>query len=409
MISEVKKTDKSLFGSIQLPASKSISNRVLIIRALCEMNFNIRNLSESDDTKILNRILQSNDNNFDVEHAGTAMRFLTAYLSIIVGEWTLSGSVRMKQRPIGPLVNALHEMGADISYAENEGFPPLKIFGKNLVNNKISIDANISSQFISALLLIAPVLPNGLELSLNNKISSLPYINMTLSLMKYFGINSNWTANVIRIKHQKYKGIDFEVENDWSAAAFWYSKVFLSESSDLTINGLKKKSIQGDAKIAEIFENLGVKTEFSDNGIRLTKTVLKPAFFNYDLSDYPDLAQTIVVALAFKDIPFRISGLESLHIKETDRIKALITELSNFGFVVTEPSMGVIEWQGEICQESSTPVAFEVATYDDHRMAMAFAPVALVRHRVVIKNPKVVSKSYPEFWNELRSVGFEIH
>lgn len=408
MTNEIKKADKNLIGEIQLPASKSISNRVLIIRALSDNYFDIKNLSESDDTKVLDQILNSNNRNFDVGHAGTAMRFLTAYLSRIVGEWTLTGSERMKQRPIAPLVNALKELGADINYLEVDGYPPLKIFGRNLNKSKIKIDAGISSQFISALLMITPLLPEGLEITLSNKISSRPYIDMTLALMKYFGIDSTWDSTTISIRNQKYDGKDFKVENDWSAAAFWYSKAFLSKSSNLVISGLNKKSLQGDSRIADIYDKLGVNTEYYNDSIRLTKKGKIPEYFHFDLSDYPDLAQSLAVALVFKHIPFTLSGLESLHIKETDRVQALILELAKFGFVLHETSFGVLEWRGEVCQESTIPDAFEVKTYNDHRMAMAFAPIAMVRHRVVIKDPSVVSKSYPEFWNELRSVGFEV-
>ncbi|MFC2121707.1 3-phosphoshikimate 1-carboxyvinyltransferase, partial [Bacteroidota bacterium] len=377
-------------------------------RALCNEYFNINNISESDDSKILNKILNSNDNYFDVGHAGTAMRFLTAYLARIVGEWTLTGSERMKQRPVGPLVDALIELGADIKYLENVGCPPIRILGKNLSKSKIIIDAGISSQFISALLLIAPTLPHGLELSLKNNISSLPYIDMTLSLMSYFGVSSKWNGKTIIIEPQEYKGRDYEVESDWSAAAFWYSKVFLSKNADLLINGLKKNSIQGDSEIVEIYKQLGVNSEFIDNGLKLTKIEKIPDSFHYDLGDFPDLAQSLIVALTFKHVPFRITGLKSLHIKETDRILALKKELGKFGFVIEETSNGVLEWHGEISQESTMPGAFEVETYNDHRMAMAFAPIAMVRHRVIINNPSVVSKSYPEYWNELNTIGFEI-
>ncbi len=405
---EIKKPDKNLIGEVKLPASKSISNRILIIRALSDFYFEIKNLSDSDDTKVLDKILSSNDSNFNVGHAGTAMRFLTAYLSRIVGEWTLSGSKRMQQRPIRQLVSALKDLGADINYMKNDGYPPIKIFGKNLIKSKINIDASISSQFISALLLIAPLLPEGLEITLNNKISSKPYIDMTLALMKCFNVKSRWDEETLIINPQKYNGKSFKVENDWSAAAFWYAMAFLSETSNLLIKGLWKNSLQGDSKIAEIYDKLGINTEFINDTIRLTKINKSPEIFQYDLSDYPDLAQSLVVAMVFRNIPFSIYGLESLHIKETDRIQALITELSKFGFVLHESSYGVLEWKGEICQESTITDSFEVETYNDHRMAMAFAPIALVRQQVIIKDPIVVTKSYPKFWEELISVGFDV-
>ncbi|MBE9466977.1 MAG: 3-phosphoshikimate 1-carboxyvinyltransferase [Bacteroidetes bacterium] len=402
---KISKDNRNLVGEINLPASKSISNRLLIIQALNYSLAPITNLSQSDDTKIIYSVLNSNTNNFDVANSGTAMRFLTAFLSKIVGEWTITGSDRMKERPIGELVKALRELGANIEYLENEGFPPLKILGSNLTGKTIELDANISSQFISALLLIAPTLKNGLTIKLNGKIVSKPYINLTLNILKQFGIKSTFINNTITINNQPFSAKDFSVEADWSAASYWYEMAAFADKVDLKLYGLNKNSLQGDSAVAKIFKNFGVKTTFINNGIHLTKEECNIKKFNIDLIDYPDLAQTIVVTCSFLKIPFKISGLETLKIKETNRINALISELSKFNIKLTETSDGVLECND--FQHNNIDKYF-IDTHSDHRMALSFAPISILNKKIIFDNIDVINKSYPAFYEDLKRVGFKI-
>ena len=420
---KISKNNKTLTGEITLPPSKSISNRLLIIRALCN-NFTINNLSQSDDTKVLEDALDLNSNTIDTGHSGTAMRFLTAFLSNKEGEWILTGSEEIKNRPVGTLINALKQLGANIEYPAKQGFPPLKIKGTQLNGGTLEIEANISSQFISALLLIAPTLQDGLTLKLKNKVISAPYIHLTLKLMNYFGIKSVWNHNVISIPHnlsrsfgENYKAKDISVEADWSAASYWYEMAALADDVDLTIYGLNKESHQGDAIVAKLFERLGVKTTFLTNGIKLSKQsrpqVLAGKIFEFDFTDYPDLAQTFAVTLSMLNIPFKLSGLESLQIKETNRIKALKNELLKLGINLTQPESGILEWNNSLVFQYNNKFKnslknIEIQTYKDHRMAMAFAPIALKYGNVTINEPEVVSKSYPDFWDDMRRVGFNI-
>ncbi len=402
---KITKDNKNLIGEITLPASKSISNRLLIIQALSYSHFTIKNISKSDDTKIIYSVLNSNTNNFDVDNSGTAMRFLTAFLSKIVGEWILTGSDRMKKRPIGKLVDALRELGANIEYIEDEGFPPLEILGSNLTGKTIEINANISSQFISALLLIAPTLKNGLTIKLKGKIVSKPYIDLTLNILKYFGINSSFINNAIKINNQKFIPKEFFVEADWSAASYWYEMAAFADNVDLKLFGLSKDSLQGDAVVAKIFEDFGVKTTFFNNGIHLTKKESNIKEFNIDLTNYPDLAQTLVVTCAFLEIPFKISGLANLKIKETNRIKALINELSKFNINLNETSEGVLECNN--FQPNNIEEYF-INTCNDHRMALSFLPISILNKKIIIDNINVINKSYPAFYDDLGKVGFEV-
>ena len=402
----ITKQNRNLAGEINLPASKSISNRLLIIQALNYSLSPIKNISKSDDTKIIYSVLNSNTNVFDVANSGTAMRFLTAFLSKIVGEWTITGNDRMKKRPIGELVEALRELGANIEYLENEGFPPLKILGSNLTGKTIEADANISSQFISALLLIAPTLKNGLTLNLKNKIVSKPYIDLTLNILKQFGINSSFINNTIKIDNQKFIPKKFLVEADWSSASYWYEMAAFADKLDLKLYGLNKNSLQGDSAVAKIFENFGVKTTFINNGIHLTKKESNIKKFNIDLTDYPDLAQTLVVTCSFLKIPFKISGLETLKIKETNRINALISELSKFNIKLTETSKGILE-----CNDfqHNNIKKYIIDTHNDHRMTLSFAPISIFNKKIIIDNIDVINKSYPAFYEDLKRVGFEIN
>lgn len=392
---------KSDFQSavIDLPASKSIANRALIIKALSNGNELINNLSEARDTQTMLRLLNSDEFELDVLDAGTTMRFLTAYLTITNQHKILTGSERMQERPIKLLVDALIKLGADISYKSNAGYPPIEIksFNDNGIR-EISISGEVSSQYISALLMIGPLLKNGLILNLSGRIGSRPYIEMTLSVMRSFGINSTFEGNVVQIGHQKYQGTPYTVEPDWSAASYWYSLVALSENSSITLKGLTRNSIQGDSVIQKIMENLGVTTTYSLEGAILTKSASKN-YFEYDFTDCPDLAQTVAVICAAKGIEATFTGLESLKIKETDRVVALQTELAKMNCQLNEEGS---KWVLKPFKIDSEKVF--INTYEDHRMAMAFAPLCL-KLDVTIEDKSVVKKSYPNYWKDYELVG----
>lgn len=403
---QVKVINKKTKASIQLPSSKSISNRVLILNALSYSPYEIQNLSDSDDVKVMMKALNSNDTHFDIMAAGTAMRFLTAFLSKIVGEWTITGTERMKNRPIKLLVEALIAVGARIEYLEKEGYPPLRIVGSALQGGEITLSGSVSSQYISALLMIAPTMEKGLTLHLKDEIISKPYINLTLQLMKQFGVQSEWVGQTIRVVPQEYTPLPFTVESDWSAASYWYEMVALSEGMEIELPGLSPDSLQGDSAVATIFVQLGVQTTFTQQGVLLQNKGERCQKLIYDFINEPDLAQTVVVTCTMLHIPFRFTGLQSLKIKETDRIEALKTELKKLGYLLTDTDNSTLEWNGERCDVAENPV---IATYEDHRMAMAFAPTALVlRQGITIVDPGVVSKSYPNFWEDLKSIDCQI-
>jgi len=377
---------------VNLPASKSISNRVLILNALCKKPFKIVNLSESDDTKTMLYALENDEIEINVGAAGTSMRFLTAYYSQIEKIKIITGTERMKNRPIKILVDALREVGADIDYLEKEGFPPLQIKGKKLHGGTITINGSISSQFLSALMMIAPYMKHGLNIKLEGDIISLPYIMMTVQLMERFGVKTIWSGQTIQIEPQVYHAIPFKVESDWSAASYWYEILALSHpNSSVVLNGLENNSLQGDAKCVEIFKLI----ESNDS----TK------IFYYDFTNEPDLVQTFVVTCCLLNIPFTFKGVQSLRIKETDRILALQTELKKLGYLIENEADKIITWNGERCKEEIEPI---ISTYDDHRMAMAFAPVCLKTKVIKISDPDVVTKSYPYFWDDLTQAGFMI-
>lgn len=395
-----------LKASVQLPASKSISNRALILNALSYSPYEIQNLSDCDDTEVMVKALNSNARDFDIKAAGTAMRFLTAFLSKVVGEWTITGTERMKNRPIKILVDALNALGGKVEYMDREGYPPLRIFGSALLGGEISLSGGVSSQYISALLMIAPLMENGLTLSLEGNIISKPYIHLTLQLMELFGVKAEWNGQVIKVQPQEYNPIRFTVESDWSAASYWYSMMALSKNAEIELSGLFKNSLQGDAAGAKLFAQLGVGTTFTDRGVVLKRTGNLAKKLVYNFVNEPDLAQTFVVACVFLNIPFRFTGLQSLKIKETDRIVALKTELRKLGYILTDSNDSILEWNGERCEPEDNPV---IATYEDHRMAMAFAPAALVRPEgIEIAHPEVVTKSYPRYWDDLKAAGFII-
>lgn len=386
----------SLHGevSISLPTSKSISNRVLIIDALCKSESSLHNLSSARDTQTMQRLLQSDKAVLDVLDAGTTMRFLCAYLAATNQHKSLTGTARMQQRPIGILTDALQELGAEISFLGNEGYPPLEIKSFEQQTNMLSIRGDVSSQYISALLMIAPTLPKGLSLTLEGHVGSRPYIDMTLQIMQQFDVMCQWVDNVIDIKPQAYKATAFTVEGDWSGASYWYSFVALSDSGSVLLTGLTKKSLQGDQEIASIMASLGVKTTYIKEGALLTKTAHESTF-RFDFTHSPDLAQTVAVVCAAKGIPAIFTGLESLKIKETDRVAALQTELSKIGASIIAHADS---W--ELNPSNNLPEKASIDTYEDHRMAMAFAPLCMLMD-VDFDDASVVDKSYPSFWEDV--------
>ena len=414
MVYRISKPNRRIVGEITLDGSKSISNRILIIKALCKNNFNIHNIATSKDTQTLTHLLGQSDNNvFDTGAAGTTFRFMTAYLALQKGTQILTGSDRMKQRPIGKLVNALRELGCDIEYLENEGYPPLKINApKPLTINALSIAADTSSQYITALLLIAPTLQNGLRLTLEGTIVSLPYIQMTLGLMSYFGVAHAWEGNTIIVEPQEYHARDITVEADWSAASYYYAMAAFADELDLTLNGLFKDSLQGDAVAVEMGFHFGIDTEYTEGGIRLRKSENPiPELFEWDFVKCPDIAQTFAVMCAGVGVQGLFTGLETLFIKETDRVAALKNELVKMGVSFVKLPMRFSQKSQKQYFMIDGKVEFEkiptFSTYEDHRMAMSFAPLGML-NTVKIEDPSVVGKSYPDFWNDLQKLGFVI-
>ena len=404
---------ETLRADIQLPASKSISNRALIIYSLSGGSMMPQNLSDCDDTQVMIQALRYMPETIDIKAAGTAMRFLTAYMSVMRGTHVLTGTERMKHRPIGILVDALRRLGAEIAYVGEEGFPPLKITGQTLQGGELELQGGVSSQYVSALLMIGPVLKNGLTLRLLGDVISRPYIDLTLWMMREFGADAEWTdAHTIEVKPQPYRRRHYFIENDWSAASYWYQMVALSRDRDaeVTLAGLMDGSKQGDSSVRYIFSLLGVKTAFKtkEEGVPQTVTLTKSRRpvprLEYDFVNSPDLAQTFVVTCALLGVHFRFTGLRTLRIKETDRISALKTEMRKLGFVIHDEDDSVLYWDGERCEPQEVAA---IDTYEDHRMALAFAPVSLLRP-VVINNPQVVTKSYPSFWDHLKAAGFSI-
>ncbi|MFV0365102.1 MAG: 3-phosphoshikimate 1-carboxyvinyltransferase [Mangrovibacterium sp.] len=398
---------KNIQTKINLPSSKSIANRALIINSLSNSSYPILNLSESDDTKVLNQVLQSSDNVCDIGHAGTAMRFLTAFLSQVVGSWVLTGSDRMKQRPIQVLVEALRKLGAKISYEEQEGYPPLHIEGTKLEGGVLELDGSVSSQYISALLMIAPTLKGGLTLKLTNRVTSRSYIDMTLGLMRQYGVQSEWLSkNEIRIAEQKYRPINFTVESDWSGASYMYELLAMLPQGEIFLPNIHLNSLQGDCAIASWFEAFGVQSIPQGSGILLKKEKpQQPERLDLDFILNPDIAQTMAVICVMQKVPFHFTGLETLKIKETNRIAALQNELAKFGARLEEPQHGELSWDGTFpFVPQDKPL---ISTYHDHRMALAFAPAALFV-ALEIDDPMVITKSYPRYYDDLKQMGFQI-
>ncbi len=397
-------TDTLHEGIIKLPSSKSISNRVLIINALSMSDYPIENLSDCDDTNVMLRALDSDSSSFDIGAAGTAMRFLTALLAKTFGQWTITGTERMKNRPIKLLVDSINELGGKIEYAEKEGYPPLRIYGSALEGGELELNGGVSSQYISALMMIAPYMKHGLTLTLTGTIISRPYIHLTAELMRFFGAEVIITDNKIKVIPGEYQPKPYFVESDWSAASYWYQIVALSKDLRLELPHLYKNSWQGDAKGAELFSLLGVQTHYTKEGVTISKKEITTKKCIYNFVDQPDLAQTFVVTCCLLNIPFHFSGLQSLKIKETDRMEALKNEMRKLGYVLTDKNNSILEWKGERCEPSNEPIH----TYEDHRMAMAFAPAALKIGKIEICEPHVVSKSYPDYWKDLKHIGFKM-
>lgn len=413
------KAPATLCADIHLPASKSISNRALVIHALSGGEDLPENLSDCDDTDVIVKALEHMPYEINIKAAGTAMRFMTAFLATRAGEsHVITGTERMKHRPIAVLVDALRYLGAHIEYAGEEGFPPLRIDGRSLEGGTLCIPGNVSSQYISALLMVGPTLRKGLELKLQGEIISRPYIDLTLWMMGEFGAKAEWTdIDTIKVEPQAYQTRRYYIENDWSAASYWYEMLALAGGPDdeIVLDGLTDGSKQGDSSVRYIFSLLGVKTTFepSEDGrpgrVRLKNIGRCVPRLEYDFVNSPDLAQTFVVCCAAKGIPFHFAGLQTLKIKETDRIEALKTELRKLGYVIHDVDGRELYWDGERCAPcDGEPENVAIDTYDDHRMALAFAPLALVMPGIRVNDPQVVTKSYPRYWDDLRRVGFEI-
>ena len=396
--------------SINLSGSKSISNRLLLLKEILDLKIDLKNLSDSKDTtlllKALRQIKEAKNKNINILDAGTDMRFLTALLAIKKGTWTITGSDRMKKRPIGELVAALKSLGAEIKFLEKENYPPLEIKGKIILGGALKIDASQSSQFISALLLISPKLKNGLVLTLKNRIVSSPYIEMTAALLKKFNVPISKLKNTYTVNSStKSKQIKvIKIESDWSSASYWYSICALSKNAKIELNFLNKKSLQSDSILPELYKILGVETKYKKNSIIISRKKLETKSINYNFINCPDIAQTFAVTCFGLGICAKLTGLSTLKFKESDRIIALKTELEKMGakLVITNNSIEL---------KKSKPIPFEgvIETYNDHRMAMSFSPLALVYNSIKIANPEVVSKSYPRFWKDLKSVGFSVN
>ncbi len=408
---------KKVTARIALPASKSVSNRALLLQALCpERNYAIGDLAVCDDTDHMRQGIeakQAGERLIDISATGTAMRFLTAYLAIAEGETVITGSERMLHRPIGTLVEALRKLGADITYINKEGYPPLRICGKRLTGGELEVEAGISSQYISALLMIAPRLTDGLTLRLKGSIASRTYIELTLDLMRKYGAAAEWVDGcTIRVSPGEYRDRPLTVEADWSAASYWYELAAIAARQGHEVNillrGLTIESLQGDRVVAQLFEPLGVRTEYSEEGARLFGGNFHLSSFNFplekDFTHCPDIAQTLAVTYCLLGVRFRLCGIHSLRIKETDRVAALIAELRKLGYVLRAEGDECLVWDGTRCQAEEHPT---IATYDDHRMAMAFAPAALCYKELVIEHPEVVTKSYPTFWEDLDKLKIE--
>lgn len=397
--------EKKCVGEIKITGSKSETNRLLILKELFK-KISLSNISNSDDSNVMQKALNSDDSIIDIGHAGTAMRFLTSFYAISDGrEIVLTGSDRMKERPIKILVDALNELGANINYTGHKGYPPLKIKGKNITGGEIILPSNISSQYLTSLLLIGPRLKNGLKIKLSGQITSYPYVKLTLEFLKRIGVDLEVNRDFIFVKNiTDIKEKNIKIESDWSSASYFFSAVALSRSSNLKLSFFSTDSLQGDSILVKLYKKLGVVSKIKNGNLLLSKIpkFQKPNFINLNLNDTPDLAQTIAVTCLGLKINCQLNGLHTLKIKETDRLVALKNEISKFGASVkiTNDSLHLIA-------KKNLKHDVEIDTYNDHRMAMAFAPLAL-KNNIKIKNEKVVTKSYPAFWEDLQSIGFQV-
>lgn len=397
-------TNNNLSAQIAVTGSKSETNRLLLLQALFP-SITLSNTSNSDDSEVMQMALSGNEEVVDIHHAGTAMRFLTAYFAVKEGrEVVLTGSSRMQERPVKILVEALRQLGADISFLKEEGYPPIKIKGQKITNNKVTMAANVSSQYISALLLVAPKLENGIELTLEGEITSIPYIKMTLALLNDLDIQTSFEGNVIKVHPQQAVAPKLmTVESDWSSASYFFSLAALSDKASISLSSYKQSSLQGDSALVSIYKEMGVESQFSDNTLTLTK-IKKFQYqdVTFDLNHTPDIAQTIVVTCLGLGIGCHLTGLHTLKIKETDRLEALRIELSKLGanISVTNDSLTLVA-------TSEINSNIKIGTYNDHRMAMAFAPLAL-KVPIIIENADVVSKSYPDFWDDMEKLGYKV-
>ena len=397
-------TQHNLQGQIAVTGSKSETNRLLLLKALFP-NITLANTSNSDDSEVMQKALAGNDEIVDIHHAGTAMRFLTAYFAVNEGrEVVMTGSGRMQERPIKILVEALGQLGVEISYEKEEGYPPIRIKGKKVTASKVTLAANVSSQYISALLLVASKLENGLELTLEGEITSIPYIKMTLALLNDLDIQTSFEGNVIKVyPKNEVASKEMVVESDWSSASYFFSLAALADNASITLSSYKENSLQGDSELVSLYEKLGVKTTFQDNKMTLVKQEnFKYETVNFDLNNTPDIAQTIVVTCLGLGIGCHLTGLHTLKIKETDRLEALRIELTKLGANISVTNDSLTLTASENINHN-----IKIGTYNDHRMAMAFAPLAL-KVPIIIEDAEVVSKSYPDFWNDLKALKFEI-
>ena len=398
----VTKPTAAILTKIKLSSSKSESNRALIINAVSGNKCELKNLSDARDTQTMQRLLLSSDKTLDVLDAGTTMRFLIALKALSGENRIMTGTARMCERPVKILVDALRLLGAEIQYLGVEGYPPVEIKGFESKSDKIQIQGDVSSQYISAILMSSILLPNGLELELTGKVASRPYIEMTLDLMKLFGVSHTWEGNTIKVPKQDYSANQYTIESDWSGASYWFSVVALAENAEIELLGLKQNSLQGDSAIVGIMDSFGVASTFTEEGILLKKKASQTEV-TVDFADCPDLAQTVVACAAVKGIKLKMKGIESLRIKETDRILALQNELKKFNASLNDIGEGWFE----VVPSANIPKNITIHTYDDHRMAMAFAPLAFVSD-LVIEEPSVVNKSYPGYWNDLKKAGFGV-
>ena len=406
MILRLRNLKRSIFAELTIPASKSISNRCLIIQSLCDKDFKIENLAPSSDTVLMEEALKSDAKELDLHNAGTTFRFLTAYKSFLGEECILTGSDDMKRRHIASLVDALRQLGARIEYLEKENFPPIKIHSAKLTESRASVSASISSQYISALLLIAPCLPNGLQLELKGEVLSKPYIEMTINLMKEFGVVIDWKENTLVVAPQKYVAKDIIVEGDWSSASYWYGLSALCDNAKIKLKNLSTKSIQGDNVIADMMKKFGVKTE--ENGSLVIKKESDFKLENnlsFDFRQYPDLALTVAVVAAATNVDCELTGLQSLPIKESDRLKAVCTELQklNYDCIIKNNDSLIIKRSKPLLEPKEM-----VNTYNDHRIALAFSMLSLRHQFLEIEDSDVINKSYPTYWDDLKEAGFDL-